>query len=214
MGCLGHANHGIKALGKFRIIVLTADTDLPGEAGVIRQLFGEGMDTLHLRKTSCTPDQLRAYLDRIPAEYYSRIVLHSHFGLLEEYPLKGVHLNSRSPEYTGPKPVHKSKSLHTLQDLLESPRYDYVFISPVFESISKPGHMPSIGNTELADTICTVKAGKGSPVIGLGGVNESNAGILKNMGFDGAALLGYLWADAGQEKTVERFKKIREAVEQ
>lgn len=194
----------------FRIIALTADTEIPGEAHIIRELFREGMDTLHLRKTRYAPEQLRAFLDKIPPEYCSRIVLHSHFALLDEYPLKGLHLNSRFPGYTGTKALHRSKSLHTLQDLAGNREYDYVFISPVFASISKPEHQAAHNRAELEEALQKRKEAGPASVIGLGGVTESSIGSLKSMGLDGAAILGYLWGEGKEEKILERFKKIRD----
>ena len=68
--------------------------------------------------------------------------------------------------------------------------WDYVFLSPIFPSISKPGHAPSLPPSALADTVTRADV----DVLALGGVCGANAGGLPALGFRGAALLGCVWA--------------------
>lgn len=108
---------------------------------MIELLFAEGMSRLHLRKPDCKRDELEGLLDNISPAYYDRIVLHDWFTLAEERALGGVHLNKRNPEAP---PLYKgsiSRSCHSLEEIIEyKPVCDYVFLSPIFQSISKEGY--------------------------------------------------------------------------
>jgi thiamine-phosphate pyrophosphorylase len=63
---------------------------------------------------------------------------------------------------------------------------DYVTISPVFASASKPGYGPELG---LA-TVMALSQGAALPVIALGGVDATNIGSVIAAGASGAAVMG------------------------
>lgn len=65
--------------------------------------------------------------------------------------------------------------------------YDYVTLSPIFDSISKSGYSKKFEVTEIADRI------RGKRVIALGGVRPELFLTLRENDFFGAALLGYIW---------------------
>jgi thiamine-phosphate pyrophosphorylase len=60
---------------------------------------------------------------------------------------------------------------------------DYVFLSPVFPSPSKPGYGPALGLAPLAEACRRVSI----PVLALGGVSEANAGLCVGAGAAGFA---------------------------
>ena len=76
----------------------------------------------------------------IPAEYHSRIVLHEHFELTTGYRLAGIHLNSRNNTLPEGFAGSISRSCHSLQEVQDNKQLDYVFLSPIFQSISKEGY--------------------------------------------------------------------------
>ena len=67
---------------------------------------------------------------------------------------------------------------------------DYVFLSPVFASPSKPGYGPAVGLGMLGEACGRVRI----PVLALGGVSESNVGACVAVG---AAGYGSISAFAG-----------------
>ena len=73
--------------------------------------------------------------------------------------------------------------------------YKYVFISPVFNSISKVGYNAAIDLNELSGlrNTCITARGYCPGIIGLGGVGSRELPSLKSAGFDGAAVLGAVW---------------------
>jgi thiamine-phosphate pyrophosphorylase len=92
---------------------------------------------------------------------------------------------------------HNLKAVEKLRDV-----YDYVFLSPVFESISKTQRKP-LRHARIQDSLRITKA----RVVALGGVDESKILACRDMGFYGVALLGSVWKSA---KPVENFKEARE----
>lgn len=175
-----------------KLIVITAPDFLPEEAEVLTKLLDAGADRLHLRKPGCAEEQLENLIRRLPKEHYSRISLHDHFPLQARYGLGGVHLNGRNPHIPQGFEGLVSRSCHSLEEVA---RYglqtDYHFLSPIFDSISKQGYRSGFGTKQLRQAadegILTRKT------IALGGVTADKLGLLHDIGFGGAALLGSIW---------------------
>ena len=175
-----------------KLILITTPTYFVEEDKIITTLFDEGLDILHLRKPDTAPVYAERLLTLIPEKYHKRIVVHDHFYLKEEYKLKGIHLSHRNPlipdNYTG----HVSASCHTFDEVMADKKMcDYVFLSPIFDSISKEGYASAFTSESIREA-----AEKGiidKRVIALGGVDENNLLQVKDFGFGGAAILGGLW---------------------
>jgi thiamine-phosphate pyrophosphorylase len=105
-----------------------------------------------------------------------------------------------------------STSFHSWQEIKENNHpYKYVFISPVFDSISKKDYKAGIdllGATTVKNELA--ESGKYCPgIIGLGGVDAQSIKTLHEYGFDGAAMLGAIWnVDNCIDVLVEAFNVI------
>lgn len=75
---------------------------------------------------------------------------------------------------------------------------DYVTLSPIFASRSKPGYGPTIGFDELSAIAKTLPI----PVYALGGVDASNAGKCLEAGAAGIAVMGAAMRSAHPEAAV------------
>lgn len=94
---------------------------------------------------------------------------------------------------TRPPGLTASASLHTLADVAAASRdvYDYVLLSPVFDSISKVGYTAApFSPTDVSATLAAADV----PVLALGGVSSITARQAVRLGFAGAALLGSVWS--------------------
>ena len=128
-----------------KIIIITTPEIRQGETEIINALFQEGMHRLHLRKPKATASQLEEYINQIHPAYRNRIVLHDHHDLVRKMHLGGIHLNSRNPlppawlaEESQTYPITISRSCHSIAEASEQlPHSDYIFLSPIFDSISK-----------------------------------------------------------------------------
>lgn len=185
-----------------QIVLLTPENEMPHETGIVNSLFAAGLQRLHLRRYGTSEAQIAQYISAIHPQFHQRIVIHSHFHLLHHLHLGGIHLNTAtrlSPALsamTSGIPAEKmSTSFHSWQEVIDNTvPYRYVFISPVFNSISKPGYLADIDRTQLPAVRAIQKASGIDPAIyALGGIGLNNIVTLKNEGFDGAALLGSIW---------------------
>lgn len=194
---------------EFIVIVFTAPEPVEGEAQIITRLLSTGAaDFVHLRRPDATSEELRSLIEAIPADLHNRLRIHSHFELAAMYGLGGIHLNSRYPV----APIgsrHITASCHSLGEVpaAVSP-YDYVTLSPIFDSISKPGYASAFSPEECSRVL------KASRVVALGGVRPEHLGRLRNAGFYGAALLGAIWqAPDGPLAAVDRLADARRVLE-
>lgn len=195
-----------------KIIVVSSETFLAHEVAAVNALFQAGLQTFHLRKPHSSINEMRFFLQAISTEFHNRIVLHDHFSLLKEFALKGIHINMRNSIENAPnlEPLqHVSKSCHSLEELNHVAQYNYVFLSPIFDSISKQGYTKSFSHEELLHAKCTGIINE--KVIALGGITPENMPQIANYGFGGVAILGSLWANFEQTNNIElllqRFEK-------
>ena len=183
-----------------RIIVISAPDFLPGEAEAVTALLEAGAWRVHVRKPAAGSDSIARLLEHIPAALYSRISLHDHHELAARFGVGGVHLNSRNP-----------RSCHSIAELSQySSVCDYMFLSPIFDSISKSGYASRfsleeirrriVAGSDVATARMDVMSSDGNcrsvdwgRVFALGGVCPDNIRLLEEAGFGGAAVLGYIW---------------------
>lgn len=184
----------------FRIIVITPPEIRSDEPELITRLLEECADIVHLRHPGCSIDEMCRLVESIPEEFRSRLRVHSHFSLVDEYGLRGPHLNGRCPEYHGAT-GSLSRSCHSVEEIPES-GYEYVTLSPVFDSISKSGYHSKFDISDIRGKIA------GKNVIALGGVTPEMFSELKRAGFTGAAMLGYIW-NAPAEEITDRITNIK-----
>ncbi|MDR3261735.1 MAG: thiamine phosphate synthase [Tannerella sp.] len=194
-----------------KLICITSETVFGEEATVLNALFEAGMPTLHLRKPSATKDALKDLLSRVKDEYHSRIVLHDYFDLVQCFPLKGVHLNGRNPVCPQQKVSSVSQSCHSLESVRTSAKeLNYVFLSPVFDSISKSGYHHAFTDRELqrGKEEGTIHA----KVVALGGISPETVPLAAQYGFGGVAVLGALWGnfltDRDETALLKRFHNL------
>lgn len=191
-----------------KLIVVTLPGLFTEEAALLTRLFENGLETLHLRKPSATDAALRSLLFSIPREYLPRIVLHDCFSLTGDFPLKGIHLNGRNPLPPAGYQGSVSRSCHSLEEVrIWKAHCNYVFLSPIFDSISKKGYQAAFPEKTLREA-----AREGvidSKVMALGGVEYGRIPLLKELGFGGAALLGDIWKHRGQDDFIPHFLKLK-----
>ena len=135
-------------------IVITMPDFIENEANYINQLFEAGLDLLHLRKPdSCIADCERL-LQEINPKWYPGIVVHDHFSLCGKYHLHGIHLNRRNHQVPDGFQGSLSRSCHSFEEVTEAQKeavFSYVFLSPIFDSISKKGYKHCFSNKDLED---------------------------------------------------------------
>lgn len=192
--------------------------EAPGlEQKIVNELFEAGLQTFHLRKPMFSVKELRSWLDGIAPEHRGKISLHTFHDLVQDYGLGGVHLSERQRNHCRPSReqveyllehnsgLRLTSSFHDLAELRFAPsRYEFAFISPVFDSISKPHFRAAFDKEELKETVEHAR----NNVAALGGVNRDRLAEVANLGFAGAALLGAVWSSPDPVKEFTELKDI------
>lgn len=176
------------------IIVITKPEFFPSESEQIVSLLRSGRaDVIHIRKPGASERDVEQLICALPKGFYSRLVLHDHHQLALRYGLRGIHLNSRNPERLQGFDGTVSVSCHSIAELAERKRekFDYLSLSPIFDSISKVGYKAAFTPEELEDA--HTKGVIDSRVMALGGVTFSRINEVLKMGFGGAMILGDAW---------------------
>ena len=171
-----------------RLIAITPTYFYPGEAQAIADaLTSGGFWRVHIRKPGSSAEEVMRLVEEIPAELRQRLTLHDHQALAARLEVGGVQLNGRCmavPEgFTG----IVSRGAHSPAEAVEAAKAaDYVLLSPVAPSMSKPGYQPAYSFDELA-------AVASEKIFALGGVTREMLPRIAGTGFGGAALLTDAW---------------------
>lgn len=179
-----------------KLIIITSPQFFAGEAALISDMLDMGADIVHLRKPGSSINQCAALLDAIPARLHNRIVVHYHHSLCRDFGLGGIHFsplaNHNADELIANKMIIRSCSCHSLAEVANRKSdYDYMFLSPVFNSISKQGYSSAFTLEQLREA-----AEKGvidEKTIALGGITLEHIPLLRSLSFGGVALLGDIW---------------------
>lgn len=196
------------------MIIVISDTELfAGEANTINQLFDSGLLLFHLRKYNNSKSEIVEFVNTIKPEYLNRIVLHQFHEVANDFGITRLHFsekdrtNLKEQELNQLKEKNRilSTSVHSVDEYQKlSSAFDYTFLSPVFDSISKPGYKAQTFDLNSKKT-------SGIKLIALGGVKEDNCLKAFEMGFDGVALLGSIWKT---DDKINLFKKIKNSIPQ
>lgn len=176
------------------LIFLSYEHFFKEEEKMVTQLLRNHHFIFLLRKPGATKKEYETFIQHIPEEFHHRIMLHDHYELIHNYTVKGLHFSTQNRRYASSYPyVFKSTSCHSLNEIeaLDG-HFDYMFLSPVFPSISKKGYS---GNLDMHKTQLYLSSKRKSKIIALGGIDESKLKDIALWQFDGAALLGALWGD-------------------
>lgn len=187
-----------------KIIVITPEEIYDGEEKLIATVLSVGADRVHLRKPHATAEQTSALIERIPPSLRARISLHDHHALAERYGIGGIHLNGRNPVPPEGFSGKISRSCHSIGELRDCDRYDYMFLSPIFDSISKEGYASAFSAEELGKARDVIA----ERTVALGGIRPEHLPYLADAGFVGAAFLGYVWQTREQKDVVSRMEEI------
>lgn len=194
-----------------KIIIITQPHFFDNEANVINSLFAAGLQILHLRKPQATLEQMTQILAAIAPDYRHRVVVHSHFELIPQFGLRGAHLsvNRQLPRQSANEDRYGARtfSCHTLAEVAEQkPHCEYVFLSPIFDSISKEGYSSAFSLDELK-TASDARI-LDHKVVALGGITPSKLPMLTSLGFGGVALLGDIWQSPDPVARLQEYFKI------
>lgn len=179
------------------------------ELSLLPVFFEQGLEIYHLRKPTFLIVEMEAYIQRIPCQYYQNIILHSHHCLVEKYQLKGCHFTEENRQNMSNDFLKKneyvySTGFHNIEEAVNHFfEWDYIFLSPIFDSISKNDYKSSFTLEQLK------REGKQlfeeKTVIALGGIQKEDIPLLKEIGFEGFAMIGTIW---NSQNPLKSFQEI------
>lgn len=191
------------------IIVITPEEFIKNETEIINELFQEGLDLLHIRKPLLNSVGMVDFIQKINSKFHHQLVLHSHYELAENFNISRFHFREdyrHNSLYKSFKDRIISTSVHDIEVFNElNEDWNYVFISPVFPSISKKGY------GEKSNILNDIEKRNNSNVklIALGGINDQNISKAFESDIDGVALLGAIWEST---EPIKIFRKCTQSV--
>ena len=190
-----------------KLIVITNEIDLENETTLVNELFREGLGLLHLRKPNWTNVQQRFFLERIDPAFLNKISVHQHHETISEFGLKYFHCSEKERKKLLKKnePLVYSTSFHNYHQIqFESNNWNYSFLSPVFDSISKKNHK-SVFPKDFS-----IERELYQNIFALGGITKNNIEQVFEKGFYGAAVLGSVWNEP--KNAIKNFKELNRKV--
>lgn len=186
------------------LVVFSHAFDLVNEAELVNGLFKEGLKLFHLKKPLWDVDSQRHFFEQIDPEFHSCISVHQHRETISEFGLKYFHIRGverTKTELQKQEGLKYSTSFHSYEELKSDIKnWDYCFLGPVFESISKTGYKSSFSKDLMIDE-------PGKKIFALGGISKHNIESVFERGFYGAAVLGSVWNDP--ENAVKNYKELK-----
>lgn len=176
-----------------KIIAITTPKIISDDGYIIRGLLDNGVDIVHLRKPESTIDECRVLLSNLGDEYRARIVVHDYPELYYEFSLRGVHINKNIGTLPDGYDGLRTRSCHSLEEVVRyKDECDYLFLSPIFDSISKAGYHSAFDECSLRQA--SISGVIDSRVIALGGVTFNKIDYLRNLNFGGVAMSGAIYS--------------------
>lgn len=182
--------------------------------GTVAAAVAAGAPAVLLREKDLPDDQRRPLAEElmaITARHGAQLIVASDADLARAVGAVGVQLAAGDPlpkaetgdgRSDGGLLVGRSCHDHAEVTAAVAEGLDYVTVSPVAPTPSKPGYGPSLGR----DGVATLTAAAGPvPVLALGGVDASNAAELRRAGAHGLAVMGAVMRAADPTAVVRRL---------
>jgi len=174
-------------------ILISSPNQIDNEEFIINEeVRANSWDVFHLRKPNWDEERIIKLYDQLNEKVKEKTIIHCYNNKIDVAGVKGYHLSKKLLDKSIYFDQSISMSCHSFEEVetLEG-KVNYCFLSPIFDSISKPGYSSRFEKETLRKFLRKKRSIK---IIGLGGVTEDNYEQLINMGFDGGAFLGSVWS--------------------
>jgi len=167
---------------------------------VIRHCISEGLllqppwaDVIQLRAKGLDAGELLRRAMRLKRTFAGRLLINDRVDVCLAAGADGVHLPGRR---IAPVILKRRFGLqlvgvssHSVDEVVraEDEGADYVYLSPIFDTVSKPGYGPALGLDVLGEACRRVRI----PVLALGGVSRANEMSCVEAGAAGIAGISY-----------------------
>lgn len=188
-------------------IIITLPQICSGESEVLKTAVRRGC-RVHIRKPDADISEIAKLVD---SEYREAYTIHYQEELSKKL---GCGIHCRREDIARlrrelPNAVI-SCSCHSADEILEANGADYLFLSPIFDSISKQGYSSNFDHQQLSNQLKCIESN--SEIIALGGISAENIHKVEQLGFDGWAALGAAWevsdGRVDVKKSIEKLNKL------
>jgi thiamine-phosphate pyrophosphorylase len=184
-------------------------------AEVAEAVFAGNCRWFSLREKDLPPEERRRLLEELVAlghRFGAVVTAHEDIEAVVSVGADGVHLPSGGSPAAARAWLPRAligASAHSAGEAAALLRAgaDYVTVSPIFLSASKPGYGPALG----LDGLARIVTGTSGPVIALGGITAQNAALCVSAGARGIAVMGEVMRSADPEATVECILRVMSA---
>ena len=162
------------------------------DAYLISNLLKLGIYSIHLRKPEATIHECRQLLSQLTDNERAKIIIHDYPELYTEFSIKGIHINKNITSLPNDYNGFKTRSCHSFEEIKRyKNEYDYLFLSPIFDSISKVGYKSAFSKEELlkASTSGLID----NKIIALGGITLDMLPYFQELNFGGIAMIGGIY---------------------
>ncbi len=149
-----------------------------------------GVDYFLLREKDLSPQELLSLAHELRKMlHHTRMMIHGHLDVALACKADGVHLQKDNIPVAAVRANYRDLkigySAHSFEEMkqAEGEGADYVFISPIFQPLSKPSGLPPHGLSPLTAWTARMEI----TVFALGGVSPQNVPELRKTGCSGAA---------------------------
>ncbi len=175
-----------------KIIAITTPCVTTEDVSLIKCLLNGGVDFVHLRKPDADVAECRILLAELSVEHRQKIIVHDYPELCSEFSLKGIHVNKNVTTLPDGYCGLRTRSCHSFEEIVKyKDDYDYLFLSPIFDSISKAGYKSGFSDEELQNA--SLAGIIDEKVVALGGVTPDKIPYLKGLNFGGVAMIGAIY---------------------
>lgn len=179
---------------------------------VAEAVFASGCRWFSLREKDLPPEERRALLTTLVTagrRFGAVVTAHEDIEAVMATGADGVHLpsgGSPAAARTRLPGALIGASAHSADEAaaLLWAGADYVTVSPVFVTASKPGYGPALG----LDGLARIVAEAPGPVVALGGITPANAASCLSTGVRGIAVMGEIMRAVDPQATVERLLRV------
>lgn len=175
--------------------VMSTMTERPGERKILARLAENGLTAFHLRRPHWTLAQHKSWLDALPAEVRSRVVVHAFPQLVRRCGLAGFQLPSPETLVPAGTPGEISAQCEDYQAMLRvGKNCARIMLGPVFPPKKYDVTVPrrTLGEYAAIASYWRRHGGR-AKVVAFGGVDASNVHLCRRAGFDGFVVVGAVW---------------------
>jgi len=197
--------------------VITHPDYFNGEAEHINAMLKDGLAVVHIRKPRWTYDQIMSLMEEIHEFYHEHVVVHQMHDMAKDFGMAGVHLKSTERESMSEEQLAEwleqwkerackvSTAIHNIEEFERFYKdFNLLTVSPVFESIMKPGYRSEI------DWVSLLKEKDLSKVMAIGGISAETIPLIAPMKFGACGAMGAIWKEGNPLENYQQLKSVCE----